>query len=107
MKKTHVAKLCIPAIIVVFAGSFYGYQSGSNDGAKDPLDLSARDTTVSPAQNFFEYANGTWLKKTEIPADKTGWGSFFIVRENALHQMKNILDSCAALQNPATGSPAH
>lgn len=72
----------------------------------DPLDLSGRDTSVSAAQNFFLYANGNWLKNTKIPPSQTGWGSFYIVRDQALSNMKTILDSCEALKNPAKGSPA-
>ncbi len=76
----------------------------SKNSHQDPLDLSGRDTTVSPAQNFFEYANGAWLKKTTIPPSKTGWGSFYVVRDNALHQMKFILDSCSRLTTAKKGS---
>lgn len=72
----------------------------------DPLNLSGMDTAVSPTQNFFLYANGDWLKNTKIPPSQTGWGSFYIVRDNALANMKTILDSCAALKNPAKGTPA-
>lgn len=41
------------------------------------LDLSLRDTTVLPNDNFYRYANGGWLDKTEIPADRSAWGSFY------------------------------
>lgn len=78
--------------------------TNSQNAQSDPLDLSGRDTTKSPAQNFFEYANGTWLKNTKIPPSKTGWGSFYVVRDNALHQMKFILDSCSRLQAPKEGN---
>lgn len=61
---------------------------------------------VSPAEDFFEYANGDWVKKTEIPASKTGWGSFYVVRDNALSHMKTILDSCMNLPSPQKGSVA-
>ena len=95
-------------VATVALSGLYSCQSGNQNTAnsEDVLDLSARDTSVSPAQNFFEYANGTWLKNTEIPADKSGWGSFYIVRDKALHQMVSILDSCAALKDPVIGSPA-
>ena len=72
----------------------------------DFLDLSARDTSVSPAQDFFEYANGTWLKNTKIPADKPGWGSFLTLTEKVSEQIKSILDSCSSLKNQVIGSPA-
>ena len=109
MKKTSNVKSIYLLLIatVVLSGLYSCHSGGQNTTtSKDDLDLSARDTSVSPAQNFFEYANGTWLKNTVIPADQSGWGSFFTVGEKALHQMKIILDSCAALKNPVTGSPA-
>lgn len=75
------------------------------DEPTEVLDLAARDTSVNPADDFFEYANGTWLKNNEIPASKTGWGSFYIVRDNALERMHSILDSCAAIDDARKGSP--
>lgn len=68
------------------------------------LDLSAMDTTVNPADDFFQYANGTWMKTTEIPASKTGWGSFYIVRDQSVSNMHTILDSCAMLTDTKKGS---
>ncbi len=35
------------------------------------IDLTARDLTVPPGEDFFRYVNGTWLASTEIPADRT------------------------------------
>jgi predicted metalloendopeptidase len=35
------------------------------------LDLTARSPGVDPGDDFFEYANGSWLAKTEIPADQS------------------------------------
>lgn len=91
--------------VFMFSG-FFGCKPGNKEAHKDALDLSGHDTTTSPAANFFQYANGEWVKKTEIPASKTGWGSFYVVNDNALHQMKAILDSCSELQNPEKGSVA-
>ena len=70
------------------------------------LDLSARDTTIHPGDDFFSYANGTWMENAEIPASKTGWGSFYILRDDAVHNMHQILDSCAAISDATKGSPA-
>ena len=79
--------------------------STTSDEPQEVLDLAARDTSVNPADDFFEYANGTWLKNNEIPASKSGWGSFYIVRDNALERMHAILDSCAAIDDAKKGSP--
>ncbi len=96
-----------------FLGITVGFLSACNPSdnkhvesqPKEVLDLSAMDTTVNPADNFFEYANGTWMKNTEIPASKTGWGSFYIVHDQAVSNMRTILDSCAMLKDTKKGTP--
>lgn len=60
------------------------------------LDLANMDTTVSPGENFFMYANGTWLKNNDIPESETRWGSFDLLRENNLNNVHNLLDEAAA-----------
>lgn len=101
MKKSATLLLAAAASV-----GLYSCQNNSASQQQDVLDLSARDTTVSPAENFFEYANGTWLKNTEIPADQTGWGSFNVVRDEALNNMKSILDSCLNVKDAEKGSIA-
>ncbi|HEY5393581.1 MAG TPA: hypothetical protein VIJ57_15765, partial [Hanamia sp.] len=52
-------------------------KSGSNNAEEKPAaDILAShlDTTVKPSDDFFEYANGGWLKKNPIPASESGWG---------------------------------
>ncbi|WP_316634836.1 M13 family metallopeptidase [uncultured Flavobacterium sp.] len=45
--------------------------------SKEPgINVSYMNTKISPSQDFFQYVNGTWLDKTEIPSDRTTWGSF-------------------------------
>ena len=38
------------------------------------LDVAGMDRSVKPGDDFFAYANGTWLKPTEIPADRSTYG---------------------------------
>jgi len=45
--------------------------------SKEPgINVSYMNTKISPGQDFFRFVNGTWLDKTEIPSDRTTWGSF-------------------------------
>ncbi|OIV42402.1 M13 family metallopeptidase [Flavobacterium johnsoniae] len=45
--------------------------------SKEPgINVSYMNTKISPSQDFFQYVNGTWLSQTEIPSDRTSWGSF-------------------------------
>ncbi|MCU0621417.1 MAG: M13 family metallopeptidase [Gemmatimonadales bacterium] len=49
--------------------------------AQHGLDLAGRDTTVRPGDDFFRYANGTWLARTTIPADRSSYGAFHVADE--------------------------
>ena len=59
------------------------------------IDLSLMDTQVRPQDNFYNYVNGSWMKNTEIPDDKTRWGSFNELRENTDADVLNILKEAA------------
>jgi predicted metalloendopeptidase len=55
-----------------------------------PLDPKNMDTSVKPQEDFFMYANGGWIKNTEIPPEYSRWGSFNQLIEhnnNALHEI--------------------
>jgi len=56
------------------------------------------DKSVRPNDDFFKFVNGTWLKNTEIPADKTRWGSFDELRQNTDKDALAILKDAA--KNP-------
>jgi putative endopeptidase len=57
------------------------------------------DVSVKPNQNFFRYVNGTWLDKTEIPADRTRWGSFDELRKNTDDDVMVILNEAVTNKN--------
>lgn len=44
-------------------------------GASHGIDLDGMDRSFKPEYDFFRYANGTWLGRTEIPADRATWGT--------------------------------
>ncbi len=45
------------------------------------LDLQYMDTSVRPQDDFYNYVNGQWMKQTQIPADRSRWGSFDELRK--------------------------
>jgi len=59
------------------------------------IDPQNMDMSVKPGDNFYLYANGNWLKKNEIPASKTSWGSFNELRDKSVGAMKTLLDDAA------------
>lgn len=55
------------------------------------INLDFMDQSVRPNDDFFRYVNGKWLDNTEIPSDRTRWGSFDELRKNTDDQVKEIL----------------
>ncbi len=55
------------------------------------FDLSGMDTSVKPGDDFFEYANGNWFKRTTIPSDRTSIGSFQQLRIDSENRMKALI----------------
>src|SRR6476661_4374441 len=57
------------------------------------------DTTVDPGQDFFQYANGGWLKRNPIPNTESAWGIGNVVREQLYLNLRQINDQAAAASN--------
>jgi putative endopeptidase len=57
-------------------------QNSSPTTPKPGINVNLMDKSAKPGNDFFRFVNGTWYDKTEIPADKTSWGSFAELRQN-------------------------
>jgi putative endopeptidase len=53
------------------------------------------DTLVDPGDNFTAYVNGSWVKKTPIPADKSSYGVDHIINDKAQENVKAIIETSA------------
>jgi putative endopeptidase len=60
------------------------------------VDLTARNETVKPGDDFFMYASGTWYDNYIMPADKTRFGAFTGLAERSEEQVKAIIDDIAS-----------
>lgn len=67
------------------------------------IDVSALDRTIKPADDFFVFANGTWVANTTIPASESRWGSFNELEQQNNIKLKTILEDAAKDQG-AVGS---
>jgi putative endopeptidase len=65
--------------------------------------LDNMDTSVKPGDDFYRYVNGKWMDKTEIPADRSSWGGFAILRDLSDKRTREVIEEAAAGQN-APGS---
>jgi len=53
------------------------------------------DTLVKPGDNFQDYVNGTWMKKTKIPADKSSYGAFDMLYDQSQKDVKAIIEEAS------------
>jgi predicted metalloendopeptidase len=69
------------------------------------VDTAGMDRSVRPGDDFFAYANGTWLKSTEIPADRSNYGSSSILLDLTDKRVADLIQE-ATRGNAAAGSDA-
>ncbi len=94
MKKYNYSILLLGLLVL----SLYSCQDKETTVEKIPgIVLTNMDTTANPANDFFRYVNGAWLDKTEIPSDRSRWGSFDELRkkssENTLAVLNEAIDN--------------
>ncbi|HWS71164.1 MAG TPA: peptidase M13, partial [Thermoanaerobaculia bacterium] len=68
------------------------------------IDLAGMDPSVKPGDDFFRYVNGKWAATTPIPADKSSYGSFTLLRDLSDARVHAILDRWAADQKLKAGA---
>lgn len=67
------------------------------------LNQDTMDTEVHPGDDFYLYMNGTWLKNFEMPADRSRYGAFTLLREKSEQRVRHIIEDMADLEgDPAT-----
>ncbi|HYE28820.1 MAG TPA: M13 family metallopeptidase [Allosphingosinicella sp.] len=59
------------------------------------FDLAGMDRSVSPGDNFYQYANGNWDRLTEIPADRSNYGMFTVLDDLSKNRTRAIIEEAA------------
>lgn len=91
------------AALIILAGCTGGTTDTGKESAKKDILAANLDTTVNPADDFFDYANGGWIKANPIPGDQSSWGIGGLVAEENRNRLKKIAED-AAKANGAQGS---
>ena len=70
------------------------------------LDLAGFDRSVRPQDDLYRFAGGTWLSTTEIPADRSNYGTFSKLEDDALESLRTLTEAAASDATRAPGSDA-
>jgi endothelin-converting enzyme len=73
-------------------------------GPDSGLDLTNFDKSVRPQDDLYQYINGKWLDKTEIPADKSNYGTFTELYDQSQIDLRAIIEESAYNKNKVEGS---
>ncbi|MGZ3460465.1 MAG: peptidase M13, partial [Archangium sp.] len=76
----------------------------SSQPRKLGVDTKNFDTQVRPQDDFFRYVNGTWMKSTQMPADKARYGAFIELRDKSEAALRSIIEEASAAQDKKAGS---
>ncbi len=91
----------LAGLLCLSAGVFAQVHTKNKDNPKTPdltlnlkkyIDPSNMDLSVKPGDDFFEYADGNWVKNNAIPAKETRWGSFSILHQENTNRLLGILN---------------
>jgi putative endopeptidase len=63
--------------------------------------IANMDRAVKPGDNFYEYANGDWIRRTEIPPDRSGVGVFSFLSDLSNERTSRLIEAAATANAPA------
>lgn len=71
-------------------------QASSAYASASGIDLQNLSKTIGPGKDFFDYVNQGWLEKTEIPADRSNFGAFTVLDDEAQAALRTLIEEAAA-----------
>jgi len=78
--------------------------SGLGQANEKAFDPGSMNLSVRPGDDFYEYGEGNWIKSHPVPADKSRYGEFEIVRDRTYERVKGIVESAANNTSAPAGS---
>ncbi|WP_292389928.1 M13 family metallopeptidase [Methanosarcina sp. UBA5] len=90
--------------LVVFGFSETSMSNISTSEKEKAFDPGSMNLSVKPGDDFYEYAEGAWIKNHPVPPDKTRYGEFAIVEDRTYDRVKRIVESAASNTSAPEGS---
>jgi len=99
--KRHLLSTLTLSLMAAFAHAADTPKSGAPISG---IDVQYIDPSVRAQDDFFVHLNGKWLKTTEIPADKSSWGSFAKLRDDTQPQLLGLIEAAQKDTHKKAGS---
>lgn len=96
MQRISWIAICFSALLAGSASSVETSQPGTLSG----IETQYMSPTVTAGQDFYEFVNEGWLKKTQIPGDQSNWGSFSVLDDEAKQAIRTLIEEASAEQAP-------
>ncbi len=103
----NLSRLIISSLVTILvAGACAGTGnraptgSAAGDAATDGLDVRGIDRSVAPGDDFNAFANGTWIRTTEIPADRSAWSVFGMLDELTARRTADLIAETGRTEAP-------
>lgn len=94
-----------PGLNPVTSDSFEASIGSTGDSEqKKAIDPANMNLSVKPGDDFYEYAQGSWIKNHPVPADKSRYGEFAIVKDRNYERVRDIVESAANNSSTPEGS---
>ena len=102
--------LLVTLVLFIFTGSPALFSAGEDKSPSKPqygawgFDLAGADLSAKPGDDFFRYANGTWLDKTQIPPDKPGYSLRLAMTDLTEQRLHEMMESFSGKEKTETES---
>jgi predicted metalloendopeptidase len=96
-RRTVAAGIAVACAVSLLAGC--AAPGGARLGSG--IDLSAEDPAVRPQDDLYEHVNGAWIRRAEIPADKSTIGSWEDIQDRIQAQLRELIESAATRRDDA------
>ena len=93
MQTRKIAAALVLGLAILAAGA--SAQEPTPQYGKWGFDLAGADKKAQPGDDFFRYANGTWLDQTAIPADKPGYSLRLAMTDQTEQRLRDIMFALA------------
>jgi putative endopeptidase len=101
-----LSKRLIITVLIVLSSALIAVSAAQNSATPQVHGIAVNnlDRSVLPGDNFYLYANGGWIKRTEIPPDRAGVGVFTVLTDTANKRTAALMEQAAKSQAPAGSS---